>query len=61
MPYKLLRVESALLLAEGNALAAQEKANQGLKDIHQNSLEKGMIVAEGDWLQQIIREAQQAL
>ncbi len=56
-PHTLLRVESALLLAKGNPVAAVEKAHGGLREIPQESLEKGMAVAEEDWLKRIIREA----
>lgn len=59
-PMTFARVEAAILLAEGNAAAAAQRAGQGLHEL-EFALDLGMAKLEQDWLEDIGRLAVQRM
>lgn len=56
-PYTQRRVEGAIALAQGKLKEAKIKAKAGLDMICVDSLNKGMAIAEHDWLNQILTQS----
>lgn len=56
-PYTQRRVEGAIAFVNGHLQDAKDKAKVGLESIYVTSLNKGMAIAEHDWLNQMLAQS----